>query len=378
MQLSPGKKRNKTPADPSRQKAGLLWYIIGMVVILSIYRIVISVVAHLRLFDSMERYQRHTQSLATFLLMLMMGLLWLAYRQWRVILHERDQLETILASIEPDMILAVDCNNRILRCGGAIQEMSGYQPEELSGKPAGLLYHDRRNSGQGYEIQAALEKSGFYVGYTSGCTKDGENYLLEMQISRLRSLHGGAVILLRNLDERQHARLQLQRRIRMEELFAELSARFLQADPQHFNEACLTALKEAADLFGYQSAAAGFLDPQTGSLRALHYWSQNRKETSPAFRQALAEAAASADTGEQMAFRFPENAEQAPAPLTELHRKWNIHAAVFSPMNLQGRPAGFLALLSEEPTRRRAPEDTTVLKALTSTLMAGELNLQSN
>lgn len=364
-------------AGPPKQKAGLLWYIIGMVVILTVYRIVIAVVAHLNLFESMERYQRHTQSLATFLLILMMGLLWMAYRQWQSILHERDQLETILASIGPDMILAVDRNDRILRCGGGIQAMSGYRPDELIGEKADLLYHDRRKDGQGYEVQSALQTSGFYMGYTTGRTKNGEDYLLEMQMSRLRSLSGGAVILLRNLDERQRARVQLQRRIRMEEIFAEVSTGFMQTEPRQFGEACLTALRQTAEIFGYESAAAGFFDAQGGTLRDLHAWPEDRGAVNPAFRQALADAAAAADVNDRIAYRFPEDAGRAPAPLQALHSQWNLRSAVFCPMKLQGRLAGFLALFSEEQARRWAPEDTTALRALTGTLMAGELCIHS-
>ncbi|QHI68292.1 PAS domain S-box protein [Tichowtungia aerotolerans] len=374
------KKPSKKQADhPAKQKAGLLWYIIGMVIILTIYRLLISVVTHLRLFQDITDYQRHTQGLATFLLVLMMGLLWMAYRQWQNIIHERDQLETILASIGPDMILAVDHNDRILRCGGAVEQMSGYTPDELIGKKAGLLYHDRRIDGQGYEIQSALEQTGFYMGYTTGRTRNGEDYLLEMQTSRLTSQAGGAVVILRNLDERQRARVQLQRRIRMEETFAAISTEFLQTEPKQFGKACLTALQKTAEIFGYEFASAGFFDMQSGELRNIWTWPPNQEILDPAFNTSLAEAAiASADTKGRIAYRFPEDSDRAPAPLEDLHTNWKIRAMVLSPMKLQDRQFGFLALFSKERNLRRwTPEDTTVLQALTSTFMAGELSIHS-
>lgn len=367
------------PGDPGRQKAGLLWYIIGMVIILTIYRILISVVALLGLFKNISDYQRHTQGLATFLLVLMMGLLWMAYRQWQSIIHERDQLETILASIGPDMILAVDSNNKILRCGGAIEQMSGYKPEELIGQKVGLLYHDRRSDGQGYEIQSALEQTGFYMGYTTGRTKSGEDYLLEMQTSRLRSLTGGAVVLLRNLDERQQARVQLQRRIRLEETFAAISTEFLKTEPEQFGEACTSALQQIAEIFDYESATAVFFDMQTGQPRDIQAWPKNEESTGSEFSKALAEAAlASANSDNQIAYRFPEDSDRVSASLEKLHATWKIRSLVLSPMKLQNQPFGFLALFSKERSRRRwAPEDTTVLKALAATFMAGELSIHS-
>ncbi len=77
---------------------------------------IITVVAQLKLFDDIIDYQDHIQDMSTFLLFLMLGLLWLAYRQWNNIIQERDQLETILESIGPDMTIAIDHNNRQKNC----------------------------------------------------------------------------------------------------------------------------------------------------------------------------------------------------------------------------------------------------------------------
>ena len=235
-----------------KQKAGLLCYIVGMVVILTIYRVLITVIVQLKLFDSITDYQRHTQIMSTLLLFLMLGILWMAYRQWQNIIYERDQLETILESIGPDMIIATDRNNRILRCGGAVEQMSGYTPEELIGQKTGLLYHDRQVDGQGYEIQSALQHAGFHLGYATGRTKDGKDYLLEIQTAGMRNRIGGAVLILHNLDERQHSRVQLQRRVRMEETFAAISTAFLHTKPGLFGNTCLTALEQTAKNFDHE------------------------------------------------------------------------------------------------------------------------------
>ena len=56
-----------------KQRAGLLCYIVGMVVVLTIYRVLITVIVQMELFDTITDYQRHTQIMSTLLLFLMLG-----------------------------------------------------------------------------------------------------------------------------------------------------------------------------------------------------------------------------------------------------------------------------------------------------------------
>jgi len=358
-----------------KQKAGLLCYIVGMVVVLTIYRVLITVIVQMNLFDSIADYQRHTQITSTLLLFLMLGFLWMAYRQWQSIIYERDQLETILESIGPDMIIATDRNNRILRCGGAVEQMSGYTPEELIGQKTDLLFRDRQVDGQGYEIQSAVQQAGFHLGYATGRTKEDKDYLLEIQTSGLSNRTGGSVIILHNLDERQHSRVQLQRQIQKEETFSSISTAFLHTEPSLFGAACLTALEQTAKTFDHESASVGFFDTQGQSLRSIWTWPKDQDADNSAFAEALTQAAASIDTNDPVAYTFPENLKTAPSPVVELHTKWNICSIVLSPMQLQGRQAGFLAMVSKQHNNRWAPEDTSILQALTTTFLTGELTL---
>ncbi len=346
-----------------------------MVVVLTIYQTLTTVIIQMELFDSISDYQRHIQISSSVLLFLMLGFLWLAYRQWKSIIYERDQLETILESIGPDMLVAIDRNNRIVRCGGAAEQMSGYTPEELIGQKTDLLYHDRQGDGQSYEIQSALQQSGFHLGYATGRTKDNKDYLLEIQTSGLSNRNGGSVVILHNLDERQHSRVQLQRQVKKEETFASISTAFLRTEPSLFGAACLTALEQIAKTFDHESASVGFFDTEGPTLRDSWTWPKAQDVESSAFNKALAQAAASIDTNDPVAYTFPENVETAPSPVVELHTKWNVCSLVLSPMQLQGQHVGFLALASKQHNQKWAPEDTTILQALTTTFLTGELTL---
>jgi len=359
------------------QKAGLLCYIVGMVVLLTIYQVLISVIAQLRLFESIAGYNRFVQALSVSLLVLMLGLLWMAYRQWKTIIHEHDQLETILESIGPDVIVAIDKNNIILRCGGGVEQMSGYTPKELVGQKADLLYYDRGGGGHSYEIQSAIQQAGFHLGYATGRTKEGKDYLLEIQTSGLRSRNGGAVLILHNLDERQQARAQLQRRFKLEETFADISTTFLSSDPELFGNACLAALEQTAGIFDHESAAVVFFNTENRELSKVWVWPQSPESSDPAFTKALADAAKAVQGKEKIAYRFPQDLEHVPEPLAELHTTRGIQSVVLSPMKLQGHDFGFLALFSRERSRRWPPEDTTSLRAITNTFLTGELSMRT-
>jgi len=359
------------------QKAGLLCYIVGMVVLLTVYQAVITTVTEFNFFDTVSHYQKLVQGLSVSLLFLMLGLLWMAYRQWRTITYEHDQLETILESIGPDVIVAIDRNNRILRCGGAVEQMSGYTPQELTGQKADLLYHDRNIGGHNYEIQSAIQQAGFHLGYATGRTKDGKDYLLEIQTSGLHSRNGGAVLILHNLDERHHARAQLQRRFKLEETVTDISAKFINTASDRFEDACLDALKQTAAVFDYEFAGVGFFSNGDQTHPEFRVWPQDSATSDPTFTGALAEAAAAIGGGRKEAYCFPQNLKSAPQPLVTLHNTWDLQSVVLSPMKLQGQTFGFLALYSKERARRWAPQDTGSLRAVTNTFLTGWLGMRT-
>jgi PAS domain S-box-containing protein len=362
-----------------RQKAGLLWYIIGMVVILTIFRVMVELVVRLKLFTEIDSYQHHIQWVSTFLLFLVLGLLWMAYRQWHDIIHERHQLETILASIAPDMILATDSNDRIVRCGGAVEKMTGYKPEELIGEKTDLLYNDRRVDGQSYEIQSSIHRAGFHVGYATGCTKDHGDYLLEIQTSRLRSVNGGAVMILRNLDERQQARAQMQRRIRMEETFAGISSEFLQADAEKFGETCRNTLHQLTVLFGYEAATVGFFETAVDSPHDVWTWQDSQDPVDPSLERCLARAAATVKDKTLTTYTLPDSSVTTPPEIAELYSEWKIRSIAISPIWLKSMHFGFLILFSKEHRRQKSvEEDATWLQAIASTFLSGRLLLNAD
>ncbi len=138
-------------------------------------------------------------------LLTLMGLLWLTYRYWREASEKAAELEKIVDSISPDVLIVVDPSRNILKCNRSIERAFGYSPDEVINQKTEILYSDRRpDPGKGIEICEALKREGFHIGLAMGKKKNGETMPLEIITGRL-SAGDGAVLLLRDITERKRA-----------------------------------------------------------------------------------------------------------------------------------------------------------------------------
>jgi PAS domain S-box-containing protein len=129
-------------------------------------------------------------------------LLWLAFLRWRSAARQRSDLEDIVSSINPDVLLVVSQARTILMCNASIFRVFGYTPQEVLNGRTDLLYFDRRTRQDSpREIYEALRKEGFHIGTATGRKKNGETLPLEIISGELRG-HDGAVLLLRDISER--------------------------------------------------------------------------------------------------------------------------------------------------------------------------------
>ena len=145
------------------------------------------------------------QFIINFLVLWVIVLLIFSYMRWRKAALKSEELEDIIASISPDVLLVVDPNRNILRASSSALRMFGYHPDDVVGRKTDLLYFDRRNSTNNkHEIYDALEREGFHVGWATGKRSDGRTFPLEI-ISGVLKRHGGGVLLLRDITERKNA-----------------------------------------------------------------------------------------------------------------------------------------------------------------------------
>jgi len=145
------------------------------------------------------------------ILLSLTGLLWLTYRRWRGAARKQRELESILDSINPDVLVVVDPDRNIIACNASVKRMFGYNVGEVISQKTDILYFDRRsNPKQPHEIFEALERNGFHMGLATGKKKNGETVPLEIITGNL-SGRGGAVLLLRDISDRKRAEEKLKR-----------------------------------------------------------------------------------------------------------------------------------------------------------------------
>ena len=130
------------------------------------------------------------------------ALLWLIYRGWKRALAKQRQLENIILSINPDVLLVVDGDDRITLCNNPIERMLGYGPGEVvDRKTDDFILEMRSKQEAGHELYERVEQDGFYIGEARGKRKNGETIPVEMIVGNLGD-GNGKVLLLRDITAR--------------------------------------------------------------------------------------------------------------------------------------------------------------------------------
>lgn len=149
--------------------------------------------------------------LISLVFILLLWLLLLTFRLWRNSSKKLNELENIIDSISPDVLLIVDAERTILMANKSIKRMFGFDAENIKGLKTDTLYFDRRtDTAQKHEIYYILEREGFHIGIATGKKKDGELFPLEIITGNL-SGREGAVLLLRDITQRKLSEENLSR-----------------------------------------------------------------------------------------------------------------------------------------------------------------------
>ncbi len=181
-----------------------------------------------------------TQGLFVWLL----GLLWMAYRRWRVALSRKETLESVISSINPDVLMVVSPDRTITMCNVGVKAMFGYEVDEVVGRTTDLLYADRRVAGRPTGIRDCIQTIGFHVGYAQGRRRDGEEFPIEIVTGGLRG-GPGAVVLMRDVTERKRAEAQILQA--KEEAESANRAKSAALEQLARNYACLKELEDLRD-----------------------------------------------------------------------------------------------------------------------------------
>jgi diguanylate cyclase (GGDEF)-like protein/PAS domain S-box-containing protein len=139
----------------------------------------------------------------------LLGLLWFVYQKWEESDRNKRELEGILSSINPDVLLVIDAEERIQQCSSSIQRVLGYSPEKVLGQKTDLLYQESQsNPGKENGPSHSLSQEGFQIRLGYGKKENGERVSLEIITASLKH-RPGTVILLRDITDRTWAEEQI-------------------------------------------------------------------------------------------------------------------------------------------------------------------------
>jgi PAS domain S-box-containing protein len=204
--------------------------------------------------------------LANFLVLWIVILLVMSYLRWRKEALRNEELEDILDSINPDVMLVVDAKRDILMVNAAVVRMFGYEMEEVIKRKTELLYFDRRRvPGSNHEIYDELEKEGFHIGWATGRRKEGKTFPIEIVTGLLKG-RGGSVLLIRDVTQRKN----------VEELLLEREHQLRQA--QKMEALGLLAGGVAHDFNNLLTSILGFSNLALDSLPTDHPAREDIKE----------------------------------------------------------------------------------------------------
>jgi PAS domain S-box-containing protein len=138
-------------------------------------------------------------------------LLWATYRMWKKAEEKNADLEQILESISPDVLLVVTPDRVISMCSNSAYHMFGQYPERIVGSPVeGILtFYEDDPDKKGARPPDIFSRGNYLVRQAYSKAFDGSQIFLEV-IAGPMAGGGGAVLLLRNVTERETARLRMQ------------------------------------------------------------------------------------------------------------------------------------------------------------------------
>jgi PAS domain S-box-containing protein len=195
----------KEPQRMMKNRDSLHLYIILIIAIaLSIFSLSIKFID--RLYNFFETYTRLpvTDFIINFVFVYLSGLILLLYRRWRKAVIKQRELENVIDSINPYVLIVADQEKNIIMCSSSLKRIYGYEANEVINQKTDLLYSNITSDLPEHKdvIHDMLRKEGFYIGLAEGEKKDGKTIPLEVITGYLHG-NSGTVLLLRDITQRQ-------------------------------------------------------------------------------------------------------------------------------------------------------------------------------
>jgi|GEM_PF-1301094 len=188
------------PIKTKNRNSLYLSIILIIAIALSIFSLSIEFIDSLYIFFEAYTNLPVTDFIINFVFLYLSGLVLLLYRCWRKAARKQEELENVIDSICPYVLIVADQCRNIIMCSSSLKRMYGYEANEVINRKTDLLYSD--NLEQEDSAIDALKREGFYVGYATGKRKDGKTIPLEVITGNLHG-YGGTVSLLHDITMRK-------------------------------------------------------------------------------------------------------------------------------------------------------------------------------
>jgi len=195
---------------PKTREIMLIWLAIVTAIVVAIYRLVVTFANSEMRSATVFAFLPAEDWITNLLIFWALILLLFSCFMWRTAAAHQRELEVVISSVSPDVLLVVTPDRTVNLCNPAVKGMFGYEPGDVIGRKTDLLYFDRRLTQGTREIHDSLDKFGFHVGFATGRRKTGETFPLEIITGDMLGRRG-AVVLIRDITDRKRGEEQLQR-----------------------------------------------------------------------------------------------------------------------------------------------------------------------
>ena len=179
--------------------------VVILTVLFAVFALSVNVLDRVHAFLDVYAKTINFQFYTNLILLYLAVLLWLIYRGWRRALSKQREMEDIILSINPDVLLVVDAENRIVLCNSSSERMLGFTEQEILRLDVNELLAaiGAGESAAGGPLEG-LASEGFGRFQAIGRSKAGGTVPLEVIVGRL-TRGRGRVLLLRDITERKEA-----------------------------------------------------------------------------------------------------------------------------------------------------------------------------
>ncbi len=268
--------------------------IIDLVIVLAIalafatFNLFVNISDRLHMYLLEVRKMPQIDFLINLIFLLILGLVLALYCRWRRAYQREQELQNILESINPDVLLVVDRGRTIRFANDTIEAMFGYSPYEVIGEQLDMLFAlTEENRGLTTRIYTHLRDKGFFVGTAIGLRKDGSMFPLEIIEGELKRDGGGVVVLLRDITERKRAQDALNFRLRFEKLLASISTRFINISPEQIDVEIMNSLKALSQFLYADRAYFYTYDKPAHRFTKVFEWLNSKFEKFPAAKEEI-------------------------------------------------------------------------------------------